>query len=70
MAENRATSVQPYFGRGSPPTAATNSCASGASSPGPRPWRHVDDVDVEAGEHVAHVTLAASSPCGSERSGS
>ena len=37
IAEKRATSVQPYLGRASPPTAATNSCASGASSPGRAP---------------------------------
>src|SRR6266567_8419201 len=31
---NRATSVQPSFGRGVPPVAATNAAATGASRPG------------------------------------
>ena len=36
-AVNRATSVQPNFGFGSPPTAATNAAAAGTESPGSAP---------------------------------
>ena len=55
-AENRATSVQPSLASTGRPSASTNAGPrAGAARAGPR--GAVDDVDVVAGEDLAHVVL-------------
>ena len=66
----RATSVQPYFGRAAPPTAAHELLRERGVEPGPGPLGLVDDRELVLGEQVAHDLDGLGHRCGSARSGS
>ena len=69
-AENRATSVQPNFGRVSATDRGENACAAGWPSPGSAPAAKSVTSHVEAVEDLTHVRLGLGSATGRGRSGS